>query len=361
MADQDKESKTEEPTERKIREAVDKGNTPISREAATFATFFAIFIGGTFLISESVSKLQNTLSRFIDSPGAWSLESGADAVAVLRVINIDVAWLLAPLIVLMLVAGVASSMLQNPPSLAPDRIKPEYSRISLGKGFTRVFGVRGFVEFGKSVFKLAAVAAAGFAVVVASEAEVMGSVFMEPIVIPALLRDILLRLFGWAALLSFLLVAVDLFWSRYKWRSDLRMTKQEVKDELKQTLGDPQVKARLRSLARDRARRRMIAAVPRATVVITNPTHYAVALRYVRQEGGAPLVLAKGADLIALKIREVAEEHGIPIVEDKPLARSLYDTVEVDQLIPPQFYRAVAEIIYYMHVHSRNPLGRPKA
>jgi flagellar biosynthetic protein FlhB len=130
------------------------------------------------------------------------------------------------------------------------------------------------------------------------------------------------------------------------------MTKQEVKEEHKQMEGDPKIKARIRTLGRERARKRMMAAVPRATVIITNPTHYAVALRYVRAEGGAPLVLAKGLDLVALKIREIGEEHGIPIVEDKPLARSLYDSVEVDQLIPPQFYKAVAEIIYYLHIRK---------
>jgi flagellar biosynthetic protein FlhB len=130
------------------------------------------------------------------------------------------------------------------------------------------------------------------------------------------------------------------------------MTKQEVKEEHKQMEGDPKIKARIRTLGRERARKRMMAAVPRATVIITNPTHYAVALRYIRSEGGAPLVLAKGLDLVALKIREIGEEHNIPIVEDKPLARSLYDSVEVDQLIPPQFYKVVAEIIYYLHIRK---------
>lgn len=136
------------------------------------------------------------------------------------------------------------------------------------------------------------------------------------------------------------------------------MTRQEVKDELKQMQGDPVLKARMRSLARDRSRRRMIAAVPKATVVIANPTHYAVALRYVREESGAPMVIAKGQDLIALKIRQTAEEHGIPVVEDKLLARSLYESVEVDKLIPPEFYKAVAEIILFLMVRGGNAASR---
>jgi flagellar biosynthetic protein FlhB len=135
------------------------------------------------------------------------------------------------------------------------------------------------------------------------------------------------------------------------------MTRQELKDEQKQSEGDPIIKARLRSLARHRARRRMIARVPQATVVIANPTHYAIALRYVRTENRAPLVVAKGLDLIALNIRSMAEKHGIPVVEDKLLARSLYDKVEVDQLIPPEFYRAVANVILYIMSRGRSLQG----
>jgi flagellar biosynthetic protein FlhB len=127
------------------------------------------------------------------------------------------------------------------------------------------------------------------------------------------------------------------------------MTRQELKDEMKQAEGDPLVKARLRSLARDRARRRMMAVVPKATVVIANPTHYAVALKYDRAKGGAPVVVAKGVDLIALRIREIAARHSVPVIEDKPLARALYDAVEVDQWIPPEFYRAIAKILHFLY------------
>jgi flagellar biosynthetic protein FlhB len=165
------------------------------------------------------------------------------------------------------------------------------------------------------------------------------------------------RLVATVAVATIILVAADVVWSRVSWQRELRMTRQEVKDELKQADGDPIVKARLRSLARDRLRKRMIAAVPRATLVIANPTHFAVALRYVREEGGAPLVIAKGQDLIALKIREIAAAHGIPVIEDKGLARSLYKAVEVDKMIPAEFYKAVAEIVFY--VLGRQARTRP--
>jgi flagellar biosynthetic protein FlhB len=172
--------------------------------------------------------------------------------------------------------------------------------------------------------------------------------FMRPTVMPEEILTMLLRVVAAVAAAMALIVAGDLVWTRITWRKDLRMTKQEIKDETKQAEGDPMVKARLRSIALDRARKRMMAQVPRATLVIANPTHYAIAIRYVREEGGAPIVVAKGQDLIALKIREIAAEAGIPVLEQKLLARSMYDLVEVDQAIPPEFYRAVAELIHFL-------------
>jgi len=171
---------------------------------------------------------------------------------------------------------------------------------------------------------------------------------MEPSGLPALILALGTKLLSTVAVAAIVLVAADIVWARLFWHRELKMTRQEVKDELKQIDGDPIVKARLRSLARDRLRKRMIAAVPKATLVIANPTHYAVALRYVREEGGAPVVVAKGLDLIALRIREVAAEHGIPVIENKSLAQSLYKSTEVDKMIPPEFYKAVAEIVFFL-------------
>jgi flagellar biosynthetic protein FlhB len=151
------------------------------------------------------------------------------------------------------------------------------------------------------------------------------------------------------------IAAADFIWQRFHWKQDLRMTRQEVKDELKQSEGDPIVKSRIRSVARDRARRRMMAAVPRATLIIANPTHYAIALKYVREEDSAPLVLAKGQDLVALKIRELAEANGIPVFEDVALARSMYKQVSVDSVIPQQFYQAVAELVRIVYSNKARP------
>jgi flagellar biosynthetic protein FlhB len=154
-----------------------------------------------------------------------------------------------------------------------------------------------------------------------------------------------------AAVTIFVLViaGADLVWTRIHWRRELRMSRQDIKDEMRQAEGDRLMKARFRSLGLSRLRKRMLAAVPKATMVVVNPTHYAVALRYVRGEAAAPIVLAKGVDLIALKIREIAEEHQIPIIEDKPLARSLHKAVQVDAALPPEFYHAVAEIVHMLN------------
>lgn len=174
-----------------------------------------------------------------------------------------------------------------------------------------------------------------------------------PDAIPQLIGRLTLRVVFISALFSTVLAVADIFMTRHTWLGRLRMTKQELKEEMKQSEGDPMLKARLRAIARARIRRRMMQNVAKATLVVANPTHYSVALRYVRGEETAPKVMAKGQDAIALKIREIAEQHNIPIVEDRLLAKTLYDATEVDQLIPPEFYKAVAEIIIYLNAKSR--------
>ena len=344
----DRESKTEEPTEKKMGDAREKGNVPYSREAGTLASLLGILIVTSFFLVNGVAHLKSSLHRLVDNPGAWSLEGHADAALLFQSIGLDAARLLLPAVIVLAAAGILSSVLQNAPRLVLERIRPQLSRLSISKGWRRVFGAQGRLEFLKALFKLAAVCLLGFMVLRSTHNSVVNALFMEPAALPTLILEMASRLIATVAVATIVLVAADVVWSRVYWQRELRMTHQEVKDEMKQADGDPLVKARLRSLARDRMRKRMMAAVPRATLVIANPTHFAVALRYVREEGGAPLVIAKGQDLIALKIREIAVEHGIPVIEDKALARSLYKVVEVDKMIPAEFYKAVAEIVFYV-------------
>ena len=352
MSDDDQESKTLEPTEKKLREAVESGDVPVSREAPLLAVVAATLIICTLVLRDGAARLADALARLMEDPGRWSLKDGADAMLLFDVLAKAATSLLMPIFIIYLVAGLAVSFAQNAPSVVLDRIFPKLSKLSPAAGLKRLVGRQGLVEFAKSGFKLMAIGFVAFFVLKAEGQTVADTLFVAPAIIPDRILAILVKLLSGVGVAFLLVAAADLAWTRTTWRKRMRMSRQDVKDEMKQAEGDPLVKAKRRSLALDRRRRRMMADVPRATLVITNPTHYAIALRYKREEGGAPLVIAKGQDLIALKIREIATQHDIAIIENKPLARSMYDNVEVGELIPAEFYKAVAQVIHY--IQSRN-------
>jgi flagellar biosynthetic protein FlhB len=340
----DKESKTEEGTEKKVRDAVEKGKVPISREVNVLASLLGFLVVAGFFVESQSRRLLGQMAQLLDDPGGYRLRTGADAVQLSSAVAFEMGRFLLPVCVVFILFGIGGSVFQNAP-----RIKPDFSRISFGKGFQRIFGLQGQIEFAKALFKFAAISVVVVIIMRAEQATTMDALFSDPTAVPEMLLKLAVRLVSAISIATIVLVAADLVWARIQWRRDMRMTRQEVKDEFKQSEGDPAVKARLRSIARDRSRRRMLAAVPRASFVVVNPTHYAVALRYVRGSDAAPFVLAKGADLIALKIRETAEAHGIPVIENKALARSLFDGSQIDQFIPAEFYQTVAEIIHYLH------------
>jgi flagellar biosynthetic protein FlhB len=344
----DQESKTEEPSEKKIRDALEQGKIPVSREASIFASMAALMVIQSFLIGPGVQQLVPTLKSLLDDPDGFRLNTAADAQNLLTVVGLQTMRFMLPLVIIMIVFGLAASLLQNAPRLVLDRIQPNFSRISPAQGWSRIFGTQGLVEFAKAVFKLVSVGLVVGFVLRSSEARAFEAMFADPVALPEMILTIAMRVVSAICVTTIVLVALDLAWARFHWRRELRMTTQELKDEHKQAEGDPLIKARLRSLARDRSRQRMIASASKASLVIANPTHYAVALRYRRDENSAPLVLAKGMDAIALKIRAVAEENNIPVIENKALARALYEAVQVDQVIPGEFFRPVAEIIYFL-------------
>ena len=352
----DKDSKTEEATEKKIRDTIEKGQLPHSKEAPILASFVAILIFTVFFAKDSMVDLGDFLSTFLENPDTWPLDTETDVVNLMRIVFLQVGKAVAAVLILLVVAGFLASVLQHAPSFVVDRIAPKYSRISIREGWKRLFGVQGFAEFLKSLGKLIfALAFLAFAVNEAQHRLLLGMI-TQPGSFGLVIREITINILLALTFAMLIVGAADIAWSRFSWRRDLRMTRQEVKDELKQSDGDPIIKSRMRSLARDRARRRMMAAVPRATLVIANPTHYSIALKYVREEDSAPVVLAKGQDLVALKIREIAEANGIPIFEDVTLARSMYKQVSVDSVIPSQFYQAVAELVRVVYTNK----GRPR-
>ena len=353
MSDQtDQDDKTEEPTEKKLRDAAERGDLPRSREAPLFAALLAFLLVSSLMLRSGVASLAEVLAGLLEHPDQWVLNNGADAASLLLAVGKPMALFILPIAGTFMIAGLAISFAQHMPTFVLDRIAPKLSKISIVEGFGRLFSLRGLMEFGKTLLKLLAVCGVVFLLLQSEQRAVIDVLFMEPAVVPEFTLRIVIRLVAGVATAFVVVAAIDFFSSKSSWRKRMRMTRQEVKDEIKQSEGDPIFKAKRRSLALDRSRRRMISDIPRATVVITNPTHYSIALRYVRSEGGAPIVIAKGKDLIALKIREVATSCGILIVENKPLARSMYDHIEVSQAIPPEFYKAVAEIIHYVQTRG---------
>ena len=352
--DQDRESQTEEPTEKRLQEAADKGNDPVSREVPIFASLLAALLGCSFLVTSAVISLTQILQNIFDSIAERRLHQGSDAQEFVVTLIYKISTEIWPILSIFVCFGLFAHFGQSLPRFILSRITPDFSRISLMGGIIRLFGVKGFIHFGRTCLQLFIIIAVLWLVLSAQQERILNLINLRPRLIPEELLTLFLYLISGVAAASSLLVIGDLVWTRIQWRRDLRMTKQEVKEEARQSEGDPAVKARLRSIALDRARRRMMAQVPRATLVIANPTHYAIAIRYVKEEGGVPMVLAKGQDLIALKIREIAENSGVPVMEQKLLARSMYDLVEVDNAIPAEFYRAVAELI---HLLSRKKTG----
>ncbi|MBB3455676.1 flagellar biosynthetic protein FlhB [Rhizobium sp. BK313] len=354
MADEDKDSKTEKPTEKKLRDTMEKGNVPHSREATLFASMLATVIYVTFFLPDRIGRMGEVLRDLFEKPDQWQLETGPDVISLFIRIGWEVANLLLPAVALFFIFGIGSSLFQNLPTPVLDRIQPQFSRISPVSGWKRIFSTSGLVEFAKSLAKIVVVGIIMFFVLRGQFFHAIDSLVSDPQTIFVRLSTIIQRILTIVLLATAVVGIGDVLWTRYHWVDQLKMTKQEVKDEFKQAQGDPIVKSRQRSVARDRARRRMMKQVPRATLVIANPTHFAVALRYVREENDAPVVVAKGQDLIALKIREIAEANGIPVFEDPPLARSMFAQVSVDSVIPSVFYKAVAELIHRIYATQSN-------
>lgn len=345
--DDDKDSKTEEPTEKKISKAREEGDVPSSQEVKSLGMLIAALAVVSVISPWAAAALSDEMSGILIHSSELRLHSDTmgDFLAgmVVRVGSI----LAVPMALLFLVAlGVGLS--ENGLMFTPKKVQPKLSNISPISGFKKVVSTDKLMDFFKSILKIV--------VVTGAVALILGPTLAHPDVYVGqsfwvTLDDIhwLLVLVSGAVLVGFVAIAIgDYLWQRHKHREKLKMTKQELKDEYKQSEGDPMVKGKIRELRMRRSRERMMAAVPEASVVITNPTHFAVALKYDMDAMAAPVLIAKGADFIAKKIREVATEHDVPIVENRPLARALYASVELDQEVPPEHYKAVAEVIGYV-------------
>lgn len=347
MSEDDDSQKTEEPTQKKLEDARKKGQVPLSREVNNWL----ILLGGTLVVAFMSGPLMYELSAmfktYIEMSGQIPSVAGGLSV-ILQDAMLEVIRLLSlPFLFLMALAFLAP-VLQIGFLFSPKAITPDLSKISPMAGFKRLFSAQAIIEFLKGLLKITIIGAIGVILVAPYMASVDHFVGLPMLDAVDELRAITLRVLSGMLFALLVVTLIDLVYQRYSHHQKMMMTMQEIKDEHKQSEGDPHMKARLRQLRFQRSQQRMMQAVPGADVVITNPTHFAVALKYDPDAMEAPMVVAKGADNIALKIKEVAKENGIEIVEDKPLARSLFDLVEVDQYIPVELYKAVAEIISYV-------------
>ncbi len=343
----DKSQKTEEPTPKKLREAREKGQVATSREINNWFMLLASAIIFAGLAPPMASAVVRALTVFIESPDAIAVDSGGLRLALENVFA-EVGLALLPITLILVVAALASGLIQNGLILSTESIKPKLEKISLIKGLGRLFSIKAAVEFVKGVIKIAIVGTVA-TLVLLPEFDNIGRLPTIPITeFLEELQSLAVELVIAVLAVMTVIAALDLLFQRLQHVKDMRMSRHEIKEEMKQTDGDPHVKARMRQIRHERARRRMMAAVPDADVVITNPTHFAVALAYQPDDMKAPKLVAKGADLMAQRIRDLAKEHNVPIVENAPLARALFSGIEIDEEVPPQHYKAVAEIISYV-------------
>jgi flagellar biosynthetic protein FlhB len=356
VADTDPESKTEEPTGKRLSEARRQGDVAKSMDLPQWASLAAVcgvvFLSGGWLASNLVASLE----PFIAHPDAFVLQNNG-AVEVARMAMMAALPVFAIVMAAAAAAGIFANVVQTGFVWAPDKVKPDLSKLSLFKGFGRLFGLDSWVNFGKSLLKAMVIGLICWQTLKPYATELDQLVGFEPARMLPFMMDVLKALF--LSVLGALGVGAiaDWVWQRQRFMHRLRMSREEIKEEHRQAEGDPHVKSKLKAIRLDRAKKRMMANVPKATLVVMNPTHFAVALRY-GDDTPAPLCVAKGVDSLALKIRAVAEEAGVPVVEDPPLARALYATVEVDQTIPRQHYEAVAKVIGFVLSAARKKRAR---
>lgn len=353
--DQDPESKTEEATPRKLAEARKKGDVAKSPDVASALSLLGaaavlLLAGGPF-----AGMMAESLLPFIAQPHTMmgALDAGAGVEIGMRAL-----WAAAPflgaLALAVILGGVGGNLAQSGLIFSAEKMKPSWKKVSPLEGFKRIFGPDGLMNFVKTFVKLLAVVAVCWMVLRPHLRELENMAAMSPASILPFTRDLAVWLM--ASTLAFLAVTsgADYLWQRMRFAKRMRMSREELKEDYKQSEGDPHVKARLKQIRMQRSRKRMMQNVPKATVIVTNPTHYSVALRYEPDKGdAAPVCVAKGVDNLALRIREVAREHKVPIVENVPLARALYASVDVDETIPREHFEAAAQVIGFVFQKRR--------
>lgn len=349
--------KTEKPTPKRIQDARKKGqvakssdfNAAIVLLAATGAMAYV----GPYAFSNLYGMMQHVFGTVIKSPQALQAFTPTTFNSILISTVQSITWLLVPFLLCVMVAGSLANLAQVKPLLALEAVHPKLDKINPVNGFKRLFSMRSIVEVLKALIKMSVIGTCGTLIIQKHLPTLLGLGTMEPPVAWQGVLSVLGELAGWCCALFLIMGMIDWRYQAWELEKQLRMSKQDIKDEHKNQEGDPMMKSRIRQMGAKMARTRQLAAVPTADVVITNPTHYAIALKYDPDVAPAPMVVAKGKDLFAQKIKEVAKENSVPMVENKPLARALYPIVEVDAMIPPQLFVAVAEVLAYVFAKNK--------
>ena len=347
--DNDPESKTEDATPRKLEEARRKGDVAKSPDVAQALSLMGatavIVIGGSYF---TTTMAEGLLPFIADSN---RMRGGLEAGAGIEIAT-HALWVAAPLLGAVMLATILGGVGGNVAQIggivfSGDKVAPKWSKLSPMEGFKRIFGPDGLMHFLQTLIKLIAVGVICWAVMKPHMREFENMAATSPATILPLARDLMIALMSSALVFMGATAGADFIWQKIRFAKRMRMTKEEVKEDFKQSEGDPHIKAKLKQIRMQKSRQRMMANVPKATVIVTNPTHYSVALRYEAGDA-APVCVAKGVDTLALRIREVAKEHKVPIVENVPLARALYAAVDIDETIPREHFEAAAKVIGFV-------------
>lgn len=345
--DDDDASKTEEPSERKLEKAKEEGDTAISQEAKSFIMLTGMIFVVWLVLPLMLKWFYQLNIKFIQSPAQMNVDErslqflGAQtSLGMLKIMAI-------PFLIFM-VLGIIASVSQTGFIYAPKKLMPDWDKLNIFKALTKFITMKKVVESIKGILKIAAVTFVTIKVISPYLPDINMMPAMETMGILKFIHKIVLLLIFTVSIAVLIIALADYLYQRYSHLKKMRMTKQEVKEEYKQQEGDPLIKSKIRQLRQERARRRMMDNVKKSDVVIVNPTHFAVALKYEMDKMDVPFVTAKGLDHVALRIRNMAEENEIPVVENPPLARALYASVEIDQPIPSEHFKAVAEVISYV-------------
>ena len=344
---QDQSQKTEDPTDNKLKKAREKGQVARSQEVNHFFMLLAIATVVAFTMPVLMSELFNLFGALFTDVGRLKI-SEADLTPLVWQISKIMAIALIPSLLVFMAFGFFGAIIQTGPLFSPEPIKPKLSKISLAKGAKKLFSMKSMVDFVKSLVKMAVLGVVVWVILYRHRDVLIDLPFVSIADTVMFNRQVFLEMVIGVLVIAAVMAILDYMYQRFEFLKEQRMSQKDIKDETKEIVGDPQIKQRQRQIRQERAAMRMMEEVPKANVVVTNPTHFAIALAYEQGVDAAPRVIIKGVDHLALKIRERAEDYNIPIVEDPPLARALYAQAEPGEEIPLGLYQAVAQVISYV-------------